>query len=231
MRKRKRKRSARPADSAFVGWIATNKITTFLWKRKRGSGTIIHRFRIPALVALTGAQSIFNYHKRNQSGSWGHATIAPVETEWLNEASAPFLHESKNRVYWVIQRSSHHIFERFRHLVAWFVWRRWREINKNGEGYIAIDVCFSNSTIALKSNLNPSVFVRARQVQCWKKSNVWGETIKRGRGQGCWFSAMISLLKRDSEGSNETACGIKYEGKNFIVSDVYAKIYKAEYSA
>ena len=42
---------------------------------------------------------------------------------------------------------------------------------------------------------------------------------------------MISLLKRDSEGSNVTACGVKYEGKNFIVCDVYAKINKAEYSA
>ena len=57
MRRRKRKRSARPAASAFVGGMATNIITTFWWKRKRkrgsvcvGSGTEIHRFRIPGLI-------------------------------------------------------------------------------------------------------------------------------------------------------------------------------------
>ena len=32
---RKRKRSAESAASTSVGGIATNKITTFLWKRKR----------------------------------------------------------------------------------------------------------------------------------------------------------------------------------------------------
>ena len=47
----KRKRSAGPSASAFVGRLATSKITTFQWKRKRGSGgsgSKIHRFRIPA---------------------------------------------------------------------------------------------------------------------------------------------------------------------------------------
>ena len=54
MRKRKRKRQPGTAASALVGGIATNKITTFWWKRKRkrgsgsgGSDTKIHRFRIP----------------------------------------------------------------------------------------------------------------------------------------------------------------------------------------
>ena len=45
-------RSAESATPAFVGGIAANRITTFWWKRKGGSGsggsgTKIHRFRIP----------------------------------------------------------------------------------------------------------------------------------------------------------------------------------------
>ena len=36
---RKRKRLGESAASTLVGGIATNKITTFLWKRKRGSGS------------------------------------------------------------------------------------------------------------------------------------------------------------------------------------------------
>ena len=61
MRKRKRKRFAGSSGlAAFTGGIATNKITTFWWKRKRGSVrgesvSRIYRFHIPDFEILEKA--------------------------------------------------------------------------------------------------------------------------------------------------------------------------------